>query len=588
MKKTLTGLVIVLALAVCSNAAFAALLKSPYLIYPGNNTTMEVLWQDTQTETTNQVCWGTTTSYSTCQTVPENSPTANQHIYTITGLTPNTLYYYQVSDQTNGVYGTGSFLTAPVTGATSVNFLAFGDTRTDPTALDAVMAEMNKVIANNPTYQGLTVHAGDWVSSDGESNWTNEWFAPSLVDATAFRLLSPIDGVKGNHENPAGSAPNYGTSQFFPKYYPFPWPNMGTFPAGTSTAPDKCYTAGLPCYNGLYWSFDYGPVHFTMVDQYTYYAPGTPQGQWILNDLTNARNNPNTPWTILMYHEPAWTCGDHTDSPYPQQYLDSIIGGMVDLVIAGHSHNYCRTEVWNSAQANGDSIVPTIPYITSGGGGAPLGGVNLTNQSSWKHVVVGDNDFNYSTFNVNGNTLTMSAYQVNNASLTTLPSASSPTSSSLIETLVLNHFTNVTSQVSVQVGNIAYSRATKTYVSTVTITNNGAALTGNIDLVLNGLLALQQTQSNGTVIPGVSAFNPAAADPQTGQNGSGPATTVIATGNGLITNVTLTNATGQSNGAPVITFSTSGLANGASVTVPLTFSNPSNGQIVYLPQILQE
>src|SRR5208337_3863511 len=103
MKKALTSLVFVLALVVFSTAAFAGILKSPYLIYPGNNTTMEVLWQDTATETTNTLSWGTDTTYSLGSvTVAENNSNANQHIYTITGLTPNTLYYYQVADATNG------------------------------------------------------------------------------------------------------------------------------------------------------------------------------------------------------------------------------------------------------------------------------------------------------------------------------------------------------------------------------------------------------------------------------------------------------------------------------------------------------
>jgi hypothetical protein len=284
-----------------------------------------------------------------------------------------------------------------------------------------------------------------------------------------------------------------------------------------------------------------------------------------------------------MYHEPAWNCGSHTNNTATQTAFDSLIAANVDMVVAGHSHCYCRAEVWNSAQAGSDSIAQKVPYVTSGGGGAPLGGVSLTNNSSWKHVVVGDNDYNYSTFTVSGKTLTMNTYQVNNASLTTLPSASSPTSSTLIETLVLNQFTDITSQVSAQIGNIVYSRASKTYNGTVTITNNGPALTGNVDIVLNGILALQTASA-----PGVSTFNPTATDPASPGNGSGTATTVIASNNGLITNVTLLNATGQSNGAPLIQFSTSGLANGASITVPVQFSNPSNVPIIFTPAVLQE
>src|SRR5208282_827600 len=66
MKKTLAGILFVLVFAIYGTAAFAAtgILKTPYLIYPGVNTTMEVLWQDNDTETTNVLSWGTDPTYT--------------------------------------------------------------------------------------------------------------------------------------------------------------------------------------------------------------------------------------------------------------------------------------------------------------------------------------------------------------------------------------------------------------------------------------------------------------------------------------------------------------------------------------------
>jgi hypothetical protein len=605
MKKTLIGLIVALAVVVCGSTAFAVILKPPYLIYPGQNTTMEVLWQDTQTETTNTVCWYSDqalTQQIGCQNVLENNATDNQHIYTITGLTPATTYYYQVTDTTNGVYGTGSFLAAPASNATSAKFLLFGDTRTYPTAYDAVLGEMYKFIQNDPTYQGLTVHAGDWVTNDTEATWTHEWFSPSLPDAINLRLNMPIDGVKGNHEASCGEGSIPGFSIIFPKYMPFPYmqPNMSvvtTFQCpGTPVVTLR--TNGVDnAFIGMYGSFDYGPVHFTMVDQYSNYAPGSTEYNWIITDLSSTTQ----PWKIVMYHEPSWSC-DGNSAP-AQNILDPIISQYgVDMVLMGHDHSYCRAGVWNSAQANGDTIAPKVAYVTSGGGGAPLYGVDLTNTSS-AHIVVGDNEFNFASFNVQGKTLTMNDYQVNNVSLTSVPSASSPTSHTLVETLVLNHFTDVTAQTSVYTTGLLYSRASKMYVGSMTVTNNGPALTGNIDVSLNNILALQ----NGSN-PGVTNINPSATDPNYLNNGAntcsssssdgsssssssgscGVQTTVIASNNGLITNVTLVNATGQNNSAPMIRVSTSGLASGASVTVPVQFSNPSNATITFSPAVLQE
>jgi len=67
--------------------------------------------------------------------------------------------------------------------------------------------------------------------------------------------------------------------------------------------------------------------------------------------------------------------------------------------------------------------------------------------------------------------------------------------------------------------------------------------------------------------------------PATGKNSTDP---------GLMTTVTLTNATGSNNGEPMIQATTAGLANGASITVPLTFSNPTNAKITFNPITYQE
>ena len=322
MKKAFTSLLFVLVFAVSSSSAFAAILKTPYLIYPGVNSEMEVLWQDTATETTNTLSWGTDTTYSLgTVSVPENSSTVNQHIYTITGLTPNTTYYYQVADVTNGVYGTGSFITAPNDSATSIRFLAMGDSRSDPIQLDAAMQAMRAfyTVPGNSDYQRLVIHNGDWVSSDGESYWTTQWFSPAnMLDVRTFTANSPINGCKGNHDN-GGSYPN-GYSATFPKYFPFPFANLtnrttsNTNPACTThDASGNCLDSSNPPnhqYFNLYWSFDYGPVHVTILDEYSNLAPGSAQYTWLVNDLSTTTK----PWKILMYHEPAYSAGSDGDN----------------------------------------------------------------------------------------------------------------------------------------------------------------------------------------------------------------------------------------------------------------------------------
>jgi hypothetical protein len=53
----------------------------------------------------------------------------------------------------------------------------------------------------------------------------------------------------------------------------------------------------------------------------------------------------------------------------------------------------------------------------------------------------------------------------------------------------------------------------------------------------------------------------------------------------LVAGVTLVNATGNDNGNPFITTAPSGLAAGESVTVPVSFSDPSRVGVNYTVQV---
>jgi len=50
----------------------------------------------------------------------------------------------------------------------------------------------------------------------------------------------------------------------------------------------------------------------------------------------------------------------------------------------------------------------------------------------------------------------------------------------------------------------------------------------------------------------------------------------------------LTNALGQYGGAPYTTITNSGLVAGASISIPVSFNNPSNAKINFTPVIFQE
>jgi predicted phosphodiesterase len=588
-KKTLRSLGMAAAFSLLGTAAFASVVKTPYMIYPGNNTQMEVLWQDSAIETTNTLTWGTDPTFATnigSQTVLEYGG-AHQHMYTINGLNPDQTYYYQVSDTTNGIYGTGSFITAPAATSTHVKFIGMGDSRSQPSAMDSIQQAIKTFYnqSGNAEYRRLVMHNGDWVSSDNDSYWTEQWFGPSatsswglpigsvFADAVSFRANSPINGCKGNHDNNS-SYPN-GNSIYFPKYYPYPYQH--TTVGGVATPFDP---ATVQAYSNLYYSFDYGPVHFTIVDNYSNLAPGSAQYNWVQSDLAAASANPNTQWKLMIYHEPAYSAGSDSENVNVRNLEPFVTQYGVDLIYSGHSHNYARTGAYSTAQAGGDTIALNVPHIVSGGGGAPVYQPDMTNAGSYSHVITAWPAFEFMAFDVEGKTLTMTAYQVNGVSPTALPSTT--LNYTPIETVVLNHFTNVSPQVSVKTGGIIYNRATQLYNTSMTVTNTGSTpLNGNVHVVMDGLLDLNQIGASDNQY---STASPKISSKIAAHPGNAKGITTAYTN----PNVTLANATGSNNGEPMIRVSTTGLAAGASVTVPVSFKNPTNAPINFNPVTYQE
>ena len=333
--------------------------KGSYLIYPGDNTQMTVLWQLEMTVDCT-LEWGTDTNYGSSATSSEYGRD-HQHQYTITSLAPGAKYYYRV--EVDGGYLTGSFLAAPAADAENVKFLAYGDTRTYPQIHDTVNAEMIATYTADPAYQTFTMHTGDWVANgDNESHWTDQFFNRSWPNTMEMQANLPINGCIGNHE---------GSGRVFEKYWPYP------------------YESG-----GQYWSFDYGPAHIVVLDQYTTsYAPGSPQYIWLQNDLANA----TAPWKFIQLHEPGWSAGIHANNSEVQDYIQPLCETYgVDIVFTGHNHYYAR------AMVNG------VAHITTGGGGAPLYGP----EAGHPNIVAHDRSNHFCKIDIQGKQLTFEAVRL--------------------------------------------------------------------------------------------------------------------------------------------------------------------------------
>lgn len=98
-----------------------------------------------------------------------------------------------------------------------------------------------------------------------------------------------------------------------------------------------------------FYSYDYRNVHFlamsTGKDLLIPYKVGSPQYNFVINDLAQASGNKNTKWIIVYGYRPFYT--SPTVHPGPMDLRDVYHPIFekygVDLVITAHNHNYQRT-----------------------------------------------------------------------------------------------------------------------------------------------------------------------------------------------------------------------------------------------------
>ncbi len=326
--------------------------KTPYVMYTGDNTAMEILWQLTATSQST-IQWGPDTTYTMGTQVSTEYGTDHQHSYLITGLTPATKYYFK--ETTQGVSYRGSFRTAPTADASDLKFVVYGDTRTNTSVHNQVCGDIINNYTADPAFQTLNIIDGDLTADgDNETNWTSELFSPSYPNIRTMMANEPFQCLMGNHE---------GAGVLFVKYFPFPF-------------------AG-----GRYWSFDYGPAHFVIVDQYTSYGAGSPQLAWIAQDLANSTKT----WKFICLHEPGWSAGGgHEDNSLVQTYIQPLcLQYGVSIVFAGHNHYYAR------------AIVSGVTHLTLGGGGAPL----YVPVPTYPDIVATDEAYHYSRITISGSSL---------------------------------------------------------------------------------------------------------------------------------------------------------------------------------------
>ncbi|CAL8462222.1 g1753 [Coccomyxa elongata] len=268
----------------------------------------------------------------------------------MTGLQPSTKYYYVYGSDADGYAQEAFFTTAPAFGDQSL-VKSQKDGSNEPGADEkpsvAITSSIAAEVANGYT---MNVHNGDLAYADGFlADWDNYYEQISL-----FTRFLPFMTVPGNHER---DTLNSGDA------FTFPGANdargecgivysrrqsMPQQPGQTKSVMVSAGSWGLR----LYYSFNYGPIHFLQYDSESPYGPGTVQRQWIENDLKSVDRS-KTPWLLVGVHR-MFYCdssdyrsnddGDQTVAARMRASLEDLFNEYkIDAMFFGHQHAYART-----------------------------------------------------------------------------------------------------------------------------------------------------------------------------------------------------------------------------------------------------
>lgn len=269
-----------------------------------------------------------------------------QHEARITGLASQATYTYDVFVQgTDATAVTDHFTTAPPPGTGPISFVAFGDSG-GGTAGQAQIADVMAAGFAAGRWD-FAVHTGDVVYPSSTYQLLHDRFFAYYED---WLRRWPIFLAIGNHEDYADEGRPY----------------LDLF-----VLPENGDYTQFPDHRERYYSFDYGPVHFVVIDtQNAFNGNARRQAQidWLVRDLEATAQ----PWRIAVFHVPGYGSGPTASAVNVRNALQPIFERYgVQLTLTGHQHVYARGIPWREAPA----LDGLVAHVVTGGGGASLNDV---------------------------------------------------------------------------------------------------------------------------------------------------------------------------------------------------------------------
>jgi len=329
-------------------------------------------------------------------TEPLHSAPAGTRQFEITlqGLEENSQYWYAIYDADRRLTPAGEagesyfFRTHPKPGESAnplvklltrespLAFWVVGDSGTGGSDQIAVFDAMTDYVKSKDIDIDMYLHVGDMAYGSGtDAEFGERFFAiyePLLRNTVCWPAM-------GNHEGKTSR----GDSGIGPYYDAYVCPTRGE-------------AGGVASGLEAYYSFDYGPVHFIVLDSHDLdRSQDAPMAQWLKADLEQTQAE----WLVAYWHHPPYTKGSH-DSDLELQlvemrenYMPLLESAGVDLVLGGHSHIYERSMLIDGAYATpttADNVVLDDGDGDAKGDGAYRKSGGLTPNQGTVAVVAGN------------------------------------------------------------------------------------------------------------------------------------------------------------------------------------------------------
>ena len=300
--------------------------KMPYSMSP-TTSSVKVLWQMAEeTKPTPAIVWYGTDKENLKDSVLTDSGwmvtgEGYMHIVDITGLLPNTRYYYQVGDSKRRCEIVGSTMTAPEAG-TAYRIFTISDIHGNSCKNWSNMQDFICALDAN-----IGIFNGDHVSDVGADRlWNSYFFTPG----EQFLSCTPIMSSAGNHETGVPSNKRWSSC------YDYFW----QFSHGESEDPITDPRGEA------YFSFPYGNAEIVVINingdaSSPEFLPGSQQYEW----LDQALDTSTAPWIFIFGHVGIYTSGYHGQwSAEPKQVAPLLekhaAAGKRIIYFCGDDHSF--------------------------------------------------------------------------------------------------------------------------------------------------------------------------------------------------------------------------------------------------------